>query len=75
MSISKIFAGAAALTLAAAPIAVSAEEAISRDAAAVTGESELGGDLPWYVGPLIIAAGLAAIIIIAVEDDEPPVSV
>lgn len=77
MSLTKLFAGAAAFSLAVSPIAVSAADAPARDAAPVAGESELGGgELPWIIGPLLVVGAIVAILVIADENEfDDPVSV
>lgn len=60
----------AAASVLLAPVAASATPAISTRA----GQSELEGDSSWLIGLAGLLAGVAAIIIIASDDDDAPVS-
>ena len=66
MTVRNILAGAAALSLAAAPVAAQAPVA-----APTTDASELGGgDLNWVFGVLLVLAVVAGIIIAADSDND-----
>jgi hypothetical protein len=73
MSFKKYFAGVAALSLTATPIAAAAADAPVREAPPVVEANELGGESSWVLGALAVIVALAAIILIA--DDDDPVSV
>jgi hypothetical protein len=60
----------AAVSLLAAPVAASAAPAVS----ATAGQSQLEGDASWLIGLAGLLAGVVAIIIIADDDDDAPVS-
>tara|TARA_B100000929_G_scaffold48820_1_gene35302 strand:- start:5398 stop:5622 length:225 start_codon:yes stop_codon:yes gene_type:complete len=64
----------AALSLAAAPIAATAQDT-SRESASVSNASNLGADGPTITALVAIAALIAGVIIVADgEDDDAPVS-
>ncbi len=63
----------AALSMIAAPVAASAAGAV-RAASAVGGESELEGNSSWIIGLIGLLAGVGAIILIAEDDEDLPVS-
>lgn len=68
--------GLAAMSIIASPIAASAATGIenARATSNVSGANELGGGSGWIIGLVGLLAGVAAIIIIANDDDDAPVS-
>ena len=63
----------AALSVIAAPVAASAASG-ARAASAVGGENELEGNSSWIIGLIGLLAGVGAIILVADNDDDSPVS-
>ena len=63
----------AALSVIAAPVAASAASG-TRAASMVSGENELGGGSSWVIGLIGLLAGVTAIILIADDDEDSPVS-
>ncbi|ALC11943.1 hypothetical protein [Sphingopyxis sp. 113P3] len=65
-----------ATSMVAAPVTASAAQAYSGVSAvsASSGQSELEGNSSWLIGLLGLLAGITAIIIIADDDDDAPVS-
>lgn len=63
----------AALSVVAAPVAASAASG-ARAASATSGASELEGNSSWIIGLVGLLAGVAAIIIVAENDEDSPVS-
>jgi hypothetical protein len=70
MKLRNVLAATAALTLAAAPAV--AEVSFDRTSAPVEGESELAGSS--LIIALLAAAAVVGAILIAVDDDENPIS-
>jgi len=65
----------AALSVVAAPVAASAASAAGAGAVSVTdGENGLEGNSSWLIGLLGLLVGVGAIILIADDDDDAPVS-
>lgn len=73
---SKAVVGFAAISMVAAPIAASAVTSVgdARATSSVNGANDLGGGSGWIIGLVGLLAGVAAIIIIAKDDDDAPVS-
>ncbi|WP_257549944.1 hypothetical protein [Sphingopyxis sp. DBS4] len=74
-----IFRAAIALTAASiviAPVAASAAPAVDgmRAVSATSGTNQLEGNSSWLIGLIGLLAGVAAIIIVASNDDDAPVS-
>ena len=63
----------AALSVIAAPVAASAASGV-RAASATSGASELEGNSSWIIGLLGLLAGITAMVLIADDDDDAPVS-
>jgi hypothetical protein len=65
-----------AASIAITPIAASAAPAIdgARALSATSDTNELGGNSSWLIGLIGLLAGVAAIIVIASDDDDAPVS-
>ncbi len=68
--------GLAAMSIIASPVAASAATGLqnARATSSVRGANELGGGSGWIIGLVGLLAGVAAIIIIASDDDDAPVS-
>jgi len=68
--------GLAAISIIASPIAASAATGLqnARATSNVNGANDLGGGSGWIIGLVGLLAGVAAIIIIANDDDDAPVS-
>ncbi len=66
----------AATSTVVAPVAASAAPAVSgaRAGSAIGGESALEGDSSWIIGLVGLLAGITAIVLIADNDDDAPVS-
>ena len=65
----------ALVSVAAAPVAASAASGMSAGAVSVAnGQSELEGNSSWLIGLLGLLVGVGAIILIADDDDDAPVS-
>ena len=73
MKLKTLFAATAATSLAVAPVALNAES-FDRNAAPVSGASELEGENGIIIAILAAAAVIAGIIIIADDDDDDGVS-
>lgn len=63
----------AALSVVAVPVAASAASGV-RAASAASGENELEGNSSWIIGLLGLLAGVGAIILVADDDEDSPVS-
>ncbi|WP_338425245.1 hypothetical protein [Sphingopyxis kveilinensis] len=63
----------AALSVIAAPVAASAASGV-RAESATSGASELEGNSSWIIGLLGLLAGITAMVLIADDDDDAPVS-
>ena len=63
----------AAISVVAAPVAASAASGV-RATSTATGASELEGNSSWIIGLIGLLAGVTAIILIADDDDDAPVS-
>ncbi len=63
----------AALSVVAAPVAASAAAGV-RAASASSGENELEGNSSWIIGLVGLLAGVGAIILVADDDEDSPVS-
>ncbi|MGV7120696.1 hypothetical protein [Sphingopyxis sp. 550A] len=65
-----------AASIAIAPVAASAAPAIdgTRAVSATSGANQLEGNSSWLIGLIGLLAGVAAIIIVASNDDDAPVS-
>lgn len=72
----KAVIGLAAMSIIASPIAASAATGVgnARATSSVSGANDLGGGSGWIIGLVGLLAGVAAIIIIANDDDDAPVS-
>ena len=68
--------GLAAASMIAAPVAASAANSLegARASSRVSEANNLGGRSGWIVGLVGLLAGVAAIVIIANDDDDAPVS-
>lgn len=68
--------GLAALSTIASPIAASAATGVgdARATSNMAGANDLGGGSSWIIGLVGLLAGVAAIVIIAKDDDDAPVS-
>ncbi|WP_168707832.1 hypothetical protein [Sphingopyxis sp. PAMC25046] len=64
----------AALSVVAAPVAASAAASAPRAASAVEGASELEGNSSWIIGLVGLLVGVGAIILVADNDEDSPVS-
>jgi len=64
----------AALSVVAAPVAASAASSASRAASATTGANELEGNSSWIIGLVGLLVGVGAIILVADNDEDSPVS-
>lgn len=64
----------AALSVIAAPVAASAASSAPRAASAVDGASELEGNSSWIIGLVGLLVGVGAIILVADNDEDSPVS-
>ncbi|HEY0596601.1 hypothetical protein, partial [Sphingopyxis sp.] len=66
----------AALSVVAAPVAASAAPVVgeTRVGSPIAGQSELEGNSSWIIGLIGLLAGVGAIILIASDDDDAPVS-
>lgn len=62
-----------AISMVAAPVTASAA-GTARAASAVGGESELEGNSSWIIGLIGLLAGIGAIILVADNDEDSPVS-
>ena len=69
----KLVIALAATSAVMAPVAASAAVG-ARAASSVAGESELEGNSSWIIGLVGLLAGVAAIIVIADDDEDSPVS-
>jgi len=63
----------AMLSMAAAPVAASAASG-ARALSAAEGQSNLEGNSSWIIGLIGLLAGVTAIVLIADDDEESPVS-
>ncbi len=63
----------AALSIVAAPVAASAATGL-RAASNAPGASELEGDSSWIIGLIGLLAGITAMVLIAEDDEDSPVS-
>jgi len=63
----------AALSVIASPVAASAASSV-RAASMASGANELEGNSSWIIGLIGLLAGVAAIIVIADDDEDAPVS-
>ncbi len=72
--IKKIVIAVAATSAVAAPIAASAASGAARAASVTAGENELEGNASWIIGLVGLLAGIGAIILVADNDDDSPVS-
>ena len=64
----------AALSVIAAPVAASAASSAPRAASAVDGASEREGNSRWIIGLVGLLVGVGAIILVADNDEDSPVS-
>ena len=64
----------AALSVVAAPVAASAAASAPRAASVVDGASELEGNSSWIIGLVGLLVGVGAIILVADNDEDSPVS-
>lgn len=72
--IKKLVIAVAATSAVAAPIAASAASGAARAASVTAGENELEGNSSWIIGLVGLLAGIGAIILVADNDDDSPVS-
>ena len=63
----------AALSVVAAPVAASAASSV-RAASVASGTSELEGNASWVVGLIGLLAGITAMVLVAENDEDSPVS-
>ena len=63
----------AALSVVTAPVAASADSG-ARATSMVSGENELSGNSSWIIGLIGLLAGVTAMVLIAEDDDDAPVS-
>lgn len=63
----------AAISVVAAPVAASAASG-ARATSIVSGENELSGNSSWIIGLIGLLAGVTAMVLIAKDDDDAPVS-
>lgn len=64
----------AVLSVVAAPVAASAAASAPRAASVVDGASELEGNSSWIIGLVGLLVGVGAIILVADNDEDSPVS-
>lgn len=63
----------AMLSMVAAPVAASAADGV-RALSVTEGQSDLGGNSSWIIGLIGLLAGITAIVLIADDDKDSPVS-
>lgn len=63
----------AALSVVAAPVAASAASSV-RAASVASGTSELEGSASWVIGLIGLLAGITAMVLVAENDEDSPVS-
>ncbi|BBB12562.1 hypothetical protein [Sphingopyxis sp. FD7] len=63
----------AALSVVAAPVAASAASSV-RAASVASGTSELEGNASWVIGLIGLLAGITAMVLVAENDEDSPVS-
>lgn len=63
----------AALSVVAAPVAASAASGV-RAASVASGTSELEGNASWVIGLIGLLAGITAMVLVAENDEDSPVS-
>lgn len=61
------------LSMVAAPVAASAADGL-RAPSVAEGQSDLGGNSSWIIGLIGLLAGITAIVLIADDDKDSPVS-
>lgn len=64
----------AALSIVAAPVAASAASTAPRAASVAAGTNELEGNSSWIIGLVGLLVGVGAIILVADNDEDSPVS-
>ena len=64
----------AALSVVATPVAASAASSAPRAASVADGASDLEGNSSWIIGLVGLLAGVGAIILVASDDEDAPVS-
>lgn len=64
----------AALSIVAAPVAASAASTAPRAASVAAGANELEGNSSWIIGLVGLLVGVGAIILVADNDEDSPVS-